>query len=243
MCVASPPPRCTSAPQASTTASRLKYKAARPAALTRHALSRRRPAVSGTRRRSRVISPIVSAFRPNRRPRAPTVPRRRHCPQRASPARIANAPSDCRSACRPSLSTSATSWRTFVDQEFAPIQTVDDGIVSVSAEGLINFPQLVDHFQPGLVTFGSGGVAAPPGKADRHPHDVFDATMDTAVRSSWTGCCSSASLAEGGLQRLHISPTSHRRPAHHLDAGGLQRVTAALHRDLDVERPPSCLGH
>jgi hypothetical protein len=56
------------------------------------------------------------------------------------------------------------------------------------------------------VTFGSGGVTATQGKADRHPHDVLDATMDTAVRSSRTACRSYASLAEGGLHRLHISP-------------------------------------
>jgi hypothetical protein len=55
-------------------------------------------------------------------------------------------------------------WRTFLDQEFTSIQTVDDGIVSVGAEDLINFPQLVDHFLPGLATFGRGGVAAPQGK-------------------------------------------------------------------------------
>jgi hypothetical protein len=37
----------------------------------------------------------------------------------------------------------------------------------------------------GLVTFGSGGVAAPQGNADRHPHHVLDATMDTAVFVPW----------------------------------------------------------
>ena len=37
----------------------------------------------------------------------------------------------------------------------------------------------------GLVTFGSGGVAAPQGKADRH---LLDATMDPAVRSSLDRC-------------------------------------------------------
>jgi hypothetical protein len=59
---------------------------------------------------------------------------------------------------------------------------------------------LVDHFLPCLVTFGSGGVAAPHGKVDRHPDDVLDATMDTAVclsldrcvahlpASPWAGC-------------------------------------------------------
>jgi hypothetical protein len=47
---------------------------------------------------------------------------------------------------------------------------------------------LVDHFLPCLVTFGSGGVAAAQGKADRHPDDVLDATMNTAVYSSLERC-------------------------------------------------------
>ena len=54
--------------------------------------------------------------------------------------------------------------------------------------------------------------------------------------SPGTLCCSCASLAVGGLQRLHLSSTSHRRPAHHVDAGGPQCVIAALHRDLDLDR-------
>jgi hypothetical protein len=53
---------------------------------------------------------------------------------------------------------------------------------------LINIPQLVDHFLPGLVTFGSGGVAGPARQADRHSHDVLDATVDTAVSSSLDRC-------------------------------------------------------
>jgi hypothetical protein len=73
-------------------------------------------------------------------------------------------------------------WRAFVDQQFASIQTVHDGLVSVGAKDLINFPELVDHFPSSLVSIGA--VGGPARQADRHPHDVLDATMDTAVGSS-----------------------------------------------------------
>jgi hypothetical protein len=92
----------------------------------------------------------------------------------------------------PQLEHLSNLWRTFVDQQFASIQTVDDGIVSVGAEDAINFAQLADHFLSGLVTFGSGGVAAPQGKVDRHLHDVLDATMDTAVH--WSLDCGAAHM-------------------------------------------------
>ena len=58
----------------------------------------------------------------------------------------------------------------------------------VSSSRKAGWISLVDHFLPGLVIFGSGGVAAPQGKADQHSHDVLDATMDTAVCLS-LDCC------------------------------------------------------
>jgi hypothetical protein len=35
----------------------------------------------------------------------------------------------------------------------------------------------------------------------------------------------------------------HRRPIHHVDGVDRQRVIAALHRDLDLDRPPWRRGH
>jgi hypothetical protein len=43
----------------------------------------------------------------------------------------------------------------------------------------------------------------------------------------WTAVLLICQLPRGGLERFHISPTSHRRPTNHVDAAGLEGVIAA----------------
>jgi hypothetical protein len=69
---------------------------------------------------------------------------------------------------------------------------------------MINFSQLVDHVLPRLVTFGSGGVAAPSRKAYRHPRMC---TTRRWIRHPFVPgslSCSNANPAEGCGDFTHL---------------------------------------